>query len=162
MCFFKFRSIFGNKLFFDPILQGEGKKMSALPLYHPYHKNLTSVASYLGSHGTCCIINNIYNTPLTDNHGRSHFASLKKTYDVHLIHTYHPSIPLKIDTPSIEMTNKTMVCGCVPIRVRRPLDVCAHDDDTSYETRSIPSCRLRRRWHFNSIHATQTNPKYTP
>ena len=47
--FFKFRSIFGNKLFFDPILQREGKKKSGIQLYHPYHKNLTSVASYLGS-----------------------------------------------------------------------------------------------------------------
>ena len=33
---------------FDPMLQREGGKRSALPLYHTYHKNLTSVASYLG------------------------------------------------------------------------------------------------------------------
>ena len=36
---------------FDPILmlQQEVKKESGLQLYHPYHKNPTSVASYLGS-----------------------------------------------------------------------------------------------------------------
>ena len=34
---------------FDPILQREGRKRSGLKLYHPYGKNLTSVASYLGS-----------------------------------------------------------------------------------------------------------------
>ena len=33
---------------FDPILQREGNKTSALSLYHTYHKNLTSVARYLG------------------------------------------------------------------------------------------------------------------
>ena len=110
MCFFKFRSIFGNNLFFDPILQQEGKNIctyaiphisqepqecgklsgvqiflvqvtvekwpqdhyfsqkvlfnpfltqyynrkgtkyiSAIPLYHTYHKNLTGVSSYLGA-----------------------------------------------------------------------------------------------------------------
>ena len=35
---------------FDPILilQQEGKKKSGPQIYHPYHKNLMSVASYLG------------------------------------------------------------------------------------------------------------------
>ena len=47
--FFKFRSIFGNILFFDPLLQREVNKKSRLKIYHTYHKNLTSVARYLGS-----------------------------------------------------------------------------------------------------------------
>ena len=36
---------------FDPILilQREGRGKAGLQLYHPYHKNLTIVASYLGS-----------------------------------------------------------------------------------------------------------------
>ena len=44
------RKMASGSLFFtksDPILQQEGKKRSALLLYHTYHKNLTSVASYL-------------------------------------------------------------------------------------------------------------------
>ena len=40
------QNMFGTVWFFDPILQREGKKKTALPLYHTYHKNLTSVASY--------------------------------------------------------------------------------------------------------------------